>query len=126
MLDWLELLLAPCPRHLREMGYLRELLGIRRRARRWRSAWEPHCERSRALIRAAMTRCPRRRKAVVLGSGWLHDVPLDELCAGFAEVVLVDLIHPLQTRWRTRRPVPVTSISRAPPVSGQRTAKTPT
>jgi hypothetical protein len=101
--DWLELLITPCPRWAREMGYVRELLGIRRRYRQWRSAWQPHCERSRQLIRTAIERCRQRRKAVVLGSGWLLDVPIDELSEGFREVVLVDLLHPLASRWRTRR-----------------------
>jgi hypothetical protein len=101
--DWLEILITPCPSWAREMGYLRELLGIRRRYRQSRSAWEPHCERSRQVVLAAMQRCEQRRKAVILGSGWLLDVPLPELCTSFQEVVLVDLLHPLATRWRTRR-----------------------
>jgi hypothetical protein len=103
LLDWLELLLTPCPRWLREMGYPRELVGIRRRYRRWRWAWEPHCERSRQMIRAAMARCRQGRKAVLLGSGFLHDVPLAELSDSFREVVLVDVVHPLSARWRVRR-----------------------
>jgi hypothetical protein len=101
--DWIEILITPCPRWAREMGYVRELIGIRRRYRQWKSAWDPHCERSRHVIRRAMQRCGQRRKAVVLGSGWLLDLPLAELCASFREVVLVDLLHPLATRWRTRR-----------------------
>jgi hypothetical protein len=101
--DWIEILIAPCPSWAREMGYLRELLGIRRRYREWRSAWQPHCERSRQLIRRAIEHCRQRRKAVVLGSGWLLDVPLAEFAASFREVILVDLLHPLATRWRTRR-----------------------
>jgi hypothetical protein len=101
--DWLEILITPCPRWARDMGYVRELIGIRRRYRQWHSAWQPHCERSRQVIRTAIQRCVQRRKAVVLGSGWLLDVPLAELGASFREVILVDLLHPLATRWRTRR-----------------------
>jgi hypothetical protein len=101
--DWLEILITPCPRWAREMGYLHELIGIRHRFRQCRSAWQPHCDHSRQVIRAAIERCRQRRKAIVLGSGWLLDVPLAELCAGFREVILVDLLHPLATRWRTRR-----------------------
>ena len=73
------------------------------KSRAARSAWEPHCERSRQIVLAATQRCERRRKAVILGSGWLLDVPLAELCSSFNEVVLVDLLPPLATRWRTRR-----------------------
>jgi hypothetical protein len=101
--DWIELLIAPCPLWAREMGYVRDLLGIRRRYRQWRREWEPHCEHSRRVVRSAIARCRQRRKAVILGSGWLLDVPLAELSAGFRDVILVDILHPLATRWRTRR-----------------------
>jgi hypothetical protein len=101
LLEWLEMACTPAPPWLREMGYLRELAGIRQRYRAYRRDWEPHCERSRQVIRQAVGRCAARRKAVVLGSGFLHDVPLGELCAAFAEVVLVDLAHPPSVRLRT-------------------------
>jgi hypothetical protein len=101
--EWLERLLTTCPDHLRDMGCLREMLGIRRRQRRYRDAWRSHCANSRRLVLDAASRCTRRRRAVVFGSGWLHDVPLDELSAAFEEVTLVDLFHPLSVRWRARR-----------------------
>lgn len=103
MIDLLDRLLTPCPPHLREMGYKHELFGIRRRWRQWGAAWRPHCDDTRGVILSAVRRCRSRRKAVVFGSGFLHDVPLDELCAAFGEVVLVDLLHPFSTKWRTRK-----------------------
>jgi hypothetical protein len=89
----------------RRMGYLYEAIAIRARAARCSAAWAPHQERTRAVIRKAMERCKKRGKAVVLGSGALLDVPLTELAAGFGEVVLVDVVHPLTAAWR-RRHVP--------------------
>jgi hypothetical protein len=103
LVECLERLLTTCPVHLREMGCLREMLGIRRRRRRFRQAWASHCQRSRDTILSAARRCPARRKAVVLGSGWLHDVPLEELARDFREVYLIDLFHPFLVRWRVRR-----------------------
>jgi hypothetical protein len=50
-----------------------------------------------------MAQCPQRRKAVILGSGFLHDVPLKELSASFREVILVDILHPFFTRWSCRK-----------------------
>jgi hypothetical protein len=101
--EWLDNLLTPCPRPVRALGYRRELRNLQRRRDEWGEAWAGHFERSRAVIRAAMERCPGRRKAVVLGSGRLDDVPLDELAAAFREVVLVDIVHPFRTRWQLRR-----------------------
>lgn len=103
MLDWIERILTPCPRHLRDMGYLRELMNIRTCFGWWESAWAPHLERSRAAIVKAAQRCNRRRKAVILGSGLLYDVPVAQLSAAFEEIVLVDLLHPFWTRRQARR-----------------------
>jgi hypothetical protein len=103
LIEAAETLLTPCPRYARVMGYLDELIGIgSQRGRCW-DDWQPHLDRSQGLIRDAIAECPARRKAVVLGSGRLFDVPLDDLAAAFAEVVLVDLVHPLPVRWRCRK-----------------------
>ena len=103
LLNLLESLLTPCPRYARTMGYLREVVGIGARYRRCKRDWQPHLDCSHDLIRRASARCPSRRKAVVLGSGRLYDLPIEELSAAFNHVVLVDLIHPLPARWRCRR-----------------------
>jgi hypothetical protein len=103
LIEAAETLLTPCPRYARVMGYLDELIGIgAQRGRCW-DDWQPHLDRSQALIRQAALACPRRRKVVVLGSGRLFDVPLDDLAAAFGQVVLLDLVHPLPVRWRCRR-----------------------
>jgi hypothetical protein len=103
LIEAAETLLTPCPRYARVMGYLDELIGIgAQRGRCW-DDWQPHLERSQALIRQAALACPQRRKAVVLGSGRLFDVPLDDLAAAFTQVVLVDLVQPLPVRWRCRQ-----------------------
>lgn len=101
--DWLENLVTPCPRHLRAMGYLRELLNIKKCLGWWGWAWATHFKQTQTVIRSAIAQCSSRRKAVILGSGWLHDVPLDDLARAFREVILVDVIHPLATRWHVRR-----------------------
>lgn len=100
---WLQAWLTPCPRAARRLGYLREVLGIKRAFAWWGPAWEPHFARTRETILQASARCARRRVAVILGSGWLHDVPLADLARDFAEVRLVDVIHPLPVRRRVRR-----------------------
>ena len=101
--EWFTYLTTPCPRYLREMGYLRELVGIRSRYRRCRGPWANHLENCRKLIIEAAAACHRRRRAVILGSGYLHDVPLAELSGLFDQVTLVDLVHPRAARRLARR-----------------------
>lgn len=91
--EWITFLTTPCPWPLRRLGYLTEIVGTASRHRRCRRAWAPHLENTREAILAAAETAPGRRKATVLGSGLLLDVPLAELASRFAEVVLVDILH---------------------------------
>src|SRR5262245_4266380 len=85
------------------MGFPAEISGIQGRYRRCKEHWAEHIERSRSIILRGAERAERLRKAIILGGGLLHDMPLDELSAMFREVVLVDLIHPFSSRWATRK-----------------------
>lgn len=103
MIRWLESLLTPCPLHLRRMGYLREMLAIRACREQVGYGWQCHLERTQAILRQSLQRCTNRRTAVVFGSGWLHDVPLEELASAFRQVHLVDVLHPRATRRLVQR-----------------------
>ena len=90
---WLDYLAIPVPRYVRRMGYVRELRALRARRNRCREAWSSHLERTREVILEAAARCERRRGALIVGSGLLYDVPLEELSRQFQNVVLVDIVH---------------------------------
>ncbi|MFQ3652551.1 MAG: hypothetical protein SNJ75_19720 [Gemmataceae bacterium] len=94
--------LTRCPVHLQEMGFDRELWGIRRRYEQFRPEWEAHCAQAKRVILDAVRRCSQHRHAILFGSGWLHDVPLIELSNIFQRVTLVDLLHPFSVRWYVR------------------------
>lgn len=96
-------LTTPAPAALRRLGYVRESVSLLARSRRCRHAWAPHLGAARDCVLDAFRELPRRRVAVVLGSGLLDDVPLAALAAGFAEVRLVDAVHPWPTRRAVRR-----------------------
>lgn len=102
ILELIEYLATPCSWTVRKLGYLNGQLGIKVRHRQCRRAWRGHLERTRQVIRAAILECPQRRKAVVLGSGLLLDVPLADLAATFREVVLVDVVHPISVHLAAR------------------------
>ena len=103
ILELVEYLLTPCSFAMRRLGYLRGQLGIKVRHRQCRRAWKEHLQRTQTTIRAALLDCPQRRKAIVLGSGLLLDVPLADLAATFREVILVDVVHPLRAYLATLR-----------------------
>lgn len=100
--ELVEYLLTPCPLPARKLGYLTEAVAIRARHRRCSAAWQSHLENSRAAILEAAQTCTGRECALVLGSGALLDVPVEQLSRMFGRVVLADVVHPLAARWRVR------------------------
>ncbi len=111
ILELLEYLMTSCSKTARSMGFLSSSLQVRARYRRCRQAWAPHIQQTRHVILEAADRCRRHRKAVVLGAGLLHDIPLKELSGLFNEVVLVDIVHPWLSRLTARRFRNVTQLS---------------
>lgn len=93
ILELIEYLTTDCPRPARRLGYLKEAVAIHARRRRLGPVWDDHLARSRAVITESIDRCPRRRTALVIGSGLLLDIPLAELADGFDRVLLADLVH---------------------------------
>ena len=84
------------------MGYLRDQQGIMTRYLREAPQWKEHLDRSRAFIQSTFPagghEGVKKGTLVVLGSGWLLDVPLDHLLNIFSKVYLVDIYHPPQIR----------------------------
>jgi len=85
------------------MGYLYESIAIKARAARCASAWKPHLEATKQFLLSSAAACAQKRTAVIFGSGWLLDVPLQELASEFEEVHLVDILHPAAARRAARK-----------------------
>lgn len=85
-------LTTSCPRHVRSLGYLRQLVGLESRYRRCRQAWSEHLDNCKNLILEAAAQT-RGGRVLVLGSGLLLDIPLARLAEESDEVVLADLVH---------------------------------
>jgi len=101
--EWVESWRTLCPVPLRRLGHAYAAAALTARARRCREAWAPHQDRTRDAIRGAIAQCRNRHTAVILGSGPLLDVPLDDLAARFDRVLLVDAAHPPIARRAARR-----------------------
>ncbi len=80
-----------CPKYIRELGLLSDLIGIESRYSRHKQAWKPHLENSRRMILETAQNLKKHDRIIIFGAGSLHDVPLKELSEIFAEVHLVDI-----------------------------------
>ncbi len=103
LLELFTYLTTPCPPYVRNMGYLREAIGLKCRYKRHPARWQPHLERTRQFVLSAAVKCRNRGRVVILGSGLLLDVPLDALSAMFRDVVLIDIVCLPEIRRRIKR-----------------------
>ena len=79
------------------MKYISDQEGIFERYLEEHEGWQEHIRNSREFI----MECVRKNKpqsVVVMGSGWLLDVPLKELAVECKQVYLADIWHPRQVR----------------------------
>jgi hypothetical protein len=82
-------------RILKKMGYLADQDGIIHRYLREQGGWDSHLLNCREYITKKVNK-HNVKEITILGSGWLLDVPLEELSDICEKVTLVDLHHPQQ------------------------------
>ena len=87
----LQHLFTAAPKYVKDMGYLREAIAIEARAKRCKKHWRPHLEKSKQHILTAAKKLTPGAHIMILGSGGLHDVPLDELEQ--FKITCVDIVH---------------------------------
>ena len=84
-------------RILKKLGYIADQKGIINRFLREGTNWNEHLVKTRETI-IDFCRKQNNETLVILGSGWLLDVPLEEILKVFREIILVDIFHPPQVR----------------------------
>jgi len=92
---------------LRRMGLLKDQEGIMKRYLRENEGWKQHLENSRNFLLdsfpADHSDSRNSGMLLLLGSGWLLDVPLEELQKRFHTLCLADLHHPPQIRKKAEK-----------------------
>lgn len=78
----------------RKAGYVKDQKGIIRRYSREADNWLSHIENCKQFIVANLQKTGAK-KVAILGSGYLLDVPIDELIENNFEVDFYDINHPL-------------------------------
>jgi hypothetical protein len=91
----------PDYRMFRNMGYFNDQSGILRRYRRERKGWDSHLMNTQKFAIETM-QGRNRKSAAVLGSGWLLDVPLEEMSSYFEKLYLFDIRHPAKVKKRIK------------------------
>lgn len=77
----------------RVFGHLYESISLIQREKRCRSHWLSHRTNCKKIIAENIKRSSGNTSVLVLGSGPLHEIPLELLAASFHRVDLVDVVH---------------------------------
>jgi len=77
----------------RSFGHLYESISLVEREKRCRSHWRSHCENSKQFIIQQCQTLPVKKNILILGSGPLHEIPIEWLCRNFEDIFLVDVVH---------------------------------
>lgn len=96
-------------RILRKMGYKADSQGIIDRYINVNGAWESHLLHTREFILRSLAG-KKINNLAVLGSGWLLDLPLDELADTVGHIWLYDLVHPSQVLHQVKKYSNVTPV----------------
>lgn len=84
---------SPRVKLLRDMGFVFDQQGIFNRYAREKAGWDTHLHNCKRCIADAVAE-HKAQSVAILGSGWLLDVPINELSEMCGKVYLIDLVHP--------------------------------
>jgi hypothetical protein len=79
-------------------GHLYEAIAIGEREKRCSQFWKPHREESKKLILDIANTIKEKKSLLILGSGPLHEIPIEELSKIFDSITLVDIVHLKETK----------------------------
>src|SRR6056297_2074489 len=80
---------------VRKMNFISDQEGIINRYLREQSNWEGHLQNTKKFILNSYSD-QNIKNLAILGSGWLLDLPLEELSKKYNKILLVDVHHPPQ------------------------------
>lgn len=96
---------------LRKLRYKTDQQGILNRYLRETEGWHTHLDNTKNYIKEVALQTTGQGACLVLGSGWLLDVPLEELAAHFKHVYLIDIVQPPQVQHKIRKLENVSTIA---------------
>lgn len=89
---------AKTTKEARAFGHLYESISLLAREKRCQKFWLPHRTQCKNFILKAAKSCKKHDAILILGSGPLHEIPLNELSEMYERVDLVDVVHLSETK----------------------------
>lgn len=88
----------PKYKEARSFGHLKESISLLFREKRCQKTWATHRASCKQFITSELKNARHYDSVLVLGSGPLHEIPIEILSTTFKRVVLVDIVHLKSTK----------------------------
>lgn len=88
----------PSLKEARSFGHLVESISLLSREKRCQKSWSTHRASCKHFITAELKNSRHFESVLILGSGPLHEIPIEVLSKTFKRVVLVDIVHLKSTK----------------------------
>src|SRR5207253_6143840 len=97
ILEWFESLKTHGNKVAKDWGYVYQNVSLKFRSRRCAKAWQSHIDQSHQLIRDHLAKA-KPKSVMIIGSGLLLEIPIQDLLAQTEKIYLVDLVHSKEVR----------------------------
>lgn len=77
----------------KKFGHLKESIALLKRQKRCHLFWKTHQDHCKKLILETLSLVKKFDRILIIGSGPLHEIPIEEISKKFKEVILVDIVH---------------------------------
>jgi hypothetical protein len=111
ILEWFSYLQTKGTKTAKDWGYIYQNVSLRFRARRCAKAWQSHVDASHQFIRDHFAKV-NPKSVMIIGSGILMEIPIEDLLAKAEKIFLVDLVHSREVRKLAHRYPQVELIER--------------
>ena len=88
----------PNLKEAKKFGHLFESISLFYREKRCKESWANHRDFCKKFISAELKNARHNESVLVLGSGPLHEIPIETLSKTFKKVILVDIVHLKSTK----------------------------
>lgn len=88
----------PSLKEAKSFGHLVESISLLSREKRCKKTWATHRASCKQFISSGLKNAIHHESVLVLGSGPLHEIPIEVLSKTFKRVVLVDIVHLKSTK----------------------------
>ncbi|HEY8272605.1 MAG TPA: hypothetical protein VIG33_17055 [Pseudobdellovibrionaceae bacterium] len=97
ILEWLEYLKTQGNQTAKDWGYLYQNVSLKFRSRRCAKSWQSHINAAHQLIREHLEKL-QPKTVMIIGSGLLLEIPIQDLMNKVEKIYLVDLVHAKEIR----------------------------